>query len=72
MTFQQPSHSARSARLKVAIGELPHHSSPSFFATWQWREKEVAVSTVIDFSHRDNCDRYHLWDRFERADLFAP
>jgi hypothetical protein len=30
------------------------------------------VSTVIDFSHRDNCDRYQLWDRFERADLFEP
>jgi hypothetical protein len=28
------------------------------------------VSTVIDFPPRDNCDRHHLWDRFERADRF--
>jgi Family of unknown function (DUF6399) len=28
------------------------------------------MSTVIDFPHRDNCDRHQLWDRFERADLF--
>ena len=30
------------------------------------------MSTVIDFPHRDHCDRYQLWDRFERADLFEP
>ena len=28
------------------------------------------MSTVIDFPHRDHCDRHQLWDRFERADLF--
>jgi len=28
------------------------------------------MSTVIDFPHRHNFDRYQLWDRFERVDLF--
>src|SRR5215471_1924477 len=36
----------------------------------RWLEGEVAVSTVIDFPHRDHCGRHQLWDRFERADLF--
>jgi hypothetical protein len=49
---------------------LSHHH----FATWHWLEKEVAMSTVIDFPSRDNFDRHfdrhQLWDRFERADLF--
>jgi hypothetical protein len=31
---------------------------------------EVAMSTVIDFAHDDHIDRYQLWDRFERAELF--
>jgi hypothetical protein len=29
------------------------------------------MSTVIDFPHRDNCNRHQLWDRFERADRFT-
>jgi hypothetical protein len=49
---------------------LSHHH----FATWHWLEKEVAMSTVIDFPYRDNFDRHfdrhQLWNRFERADLF--
>jgi hypothetical protein len=49
---------------------LSHHH----FAIWQWLEKEVAMSTVIDFPYRDNFDRHfdrhQLWDRFEQADLF--
>lgn len=28
------------------------------------------MSTVSDFSHRDNVDRHQRWDRFKRADLF--
>jgi hypothetical protein len=52
----------------LAILSHPH------FATWQWLEKEVAMSTVIDFPYRNNFDRHfdrhHLWDRFERAELF--
>ena len=36
----------------------------------RWLEGEVAMSTVIDFPHRDNFDRHQLWDRFERAGRF--
>jgi hypothetical protein len=27
------------------------------------------MSPVMDFPHRDHCDRHQLWNRFERADL---
>jgi hypothetical protein len=59
-----------SSRFKVAIGELPHHSWPLSFATWQWLEREGAMSTVIDFPHRNNFNRHQLWNRFERANVF--
>jgi hypothetical protein len=39
-------------------------------AIWQWLERKVAMSTVIDFPHRNHVDRHQLWDRFERAALF--
>jgi hypothetical protein len=28
------------------------------------------MRTGIDFAHHDPIDRYLLWDRFERADVF--
>lgn len=52
--------------LESYLAVLSHHH----FAAWQQHEKEVAMSTVIDFPHRHNFDRYQLWDRFERVDLF--
>jgi DNA-binding XRE family transcriptional regulator len=35
-------------------------------------EKEVAMGTVIQYEQRRNGDRTPPWDRFDRADLFAP
>jgi hypothetical protein len=53
-------------QLESYLAILSHHH----FVTWQRREKEVAMSIVIDLPHRDTFDRHQLWDRFERADLF--
>jgi hypothetical protein len=29
------------------------------------------MRTVLDFPHRDKCDRHQRWNRFERATLFT-